>query len=260
MPDADHLLAALRGDDTHLHSLVRLGVDDLLSRRVDELVQPDWLAERVAEGLRASADDERTREWIRQHVHEARDRIEQHDGAPLKELNPDLIEPLKELLARPYSPDAKVLLALLDHAAAGTLEASIVGVLSNRADAYALERARLANVPAICLPHQNYPERADFDRALADAVSALAPDIVVMAGFMRVLGDAFLERFAGRMLNIHPSLLPRHPGLRTHDRVLEARDSEHGATVHFVTPELDGGPRIIDRSISLLNKCMCKGL
>ena len=143
------------------------------------------------------------------------------------------------------SGSGRNLQALLDHAAAGTLEASIVGVLSNRADAYALERARLANVPAMCLPHQNYPERADFDRALADAVSALAPDIVVMAGFMRVLGDAFLERFAGRMLNIHPSLLPRHPGLRTHDRVLEAGDLEHGATVHFVTPELDGGPRII---------------
>ena len=134
MPDADHLLAALRGDDTHLHSLVRLGVDDLLGRRVDELVQPDWLAERVVEGLRASADDDRTREWIRQHVHEARDRIEQHDGAPLKEVNPDLIEPLKELLARPYSPDAQVLLALLDHAAMREL---VRDVLLHTLQAYA---------------------------------------------------------------------------------------------------------------------------
>ncbi|MGV2480832.1 UNVERIFIED_CONTAM: phosphoribosylglycinamide formyltransferase, partial [Salmonella enterica subsp. enterica serovar Weltevreden] len=87
--------------------------------------------------------------------------------------------------------------------------------------------------------------REDFDAALAEAIERHAPDIVVMAGFMRVVGEAFVRRFRGRMLNIHPSLLPRHPGLRTHQAVLDAGDREHGATVHFVTEELDGGPQII---------------
>ena len=117
MPDAELLLTRLRENDSHLKALVALGVDDLLSRRVEELVQPAWLAERVAEGLRASADDARTREWIRTHIQELRDRLQAEEGAPLEKLNPELVEPLKEILARPYSPDERVLLALLDHAA-----------------------------------------------------------------------------------------------------------------------------------------------
>ena len=102
-----------------------------------------------------------------------------------------------------------------------------------------------AGVTAEVLPHVGYARREDFDAALAEAIERHAPDIVVMAGFMRVVGEAFVRRFRGRMLNIHPSLLPRHPGLRTHQAVLDAGDREHGATVHFVTEELDGGPQII---------------
>ena len=134
MPDADQLLRTLRQDDTHLRALVALGVEDLLQRRVEELVQPEWLAQRVAEGLKASADDERTREWIRERIADLRGRLEHEDGAPLQRLNPELIEPIKELLARPYSPDAKVLLALLDHAAMREL---VRDVLVHTLQAYA---------------------------------------------------------------------------------------------------------------------------
>lgn len=143
------------------------------------------------------------------------------------------------------SGSGRNLQALLDHAAAGTLGARVVGVVSNREDAYALTRAQQAGVPATVLPHRGFADRAAFDRALADTVAGYAPDLVVMAGFMRVLGPGFIERFAGRMLNIHPSLLPRHRGLHTHRRVLEDGDAEHGATVHFVSAELDGGPLVI---------------
>lgn len=142
--------------------------------------------------------------------------------------------------------------ALLDHAAAGHLAAQITAVISNKADAYGLERARLAGVPTVVIPHAGFASREAFDAALGDAIEAQRPDIVVMAGFMRIVGNAFVRRFQGRMLNIHPSLLPRHPGLKTHQKALEAGDAEHGATVHYVTEELDGGPAIIQGQFSVL--------
>lgn len=141
--------------------------------------------------------------------------------------------------------------ALLDAGADGRLGARIVSVISNRADAYGLERARQAGVPAEVLPHTGFPSREDFDAALAEAIERHQPDIVVMAGFMRVVGAAFVRRFLGRMINIHPSLLPRHPGLKTHQKVVEAGDREHGATVHYVTEELDGGPAIVQGQFSV---------
>ena len=101
------------------------------------------------------------------------------------------------------------------------------------------------------LAHGSYASREAFDAALADAIEAVQPQAVALAGFMRILTPAFIERFRGRLLNIHPSLLPRYPGLHTHRRVLEAGDREHGATVHFVTEELDGGPRIVQGSLSV---------
>ncbi|MDM4771202.1 phosphoribosylglycinamide formyltransferase [Solimonas sp. SE-A11] len=141
--------------------------------------------------------------------------------------------------------------ALLDAGTDGRLGARIVAVISNRADAYGLERARAAGVPAQVLPHADFPSREAFDAALAELIESHHPDIVVMAGFMRVVGAAFVRRFLGRMINIHPSLLPRHPGLKTHQKVVEAGDREHGATVHFVTEELDGGPAIIQGQFSV---------
>jgi len=124
--------------------------------------------------------------------------------------------------------------ALLDAIAAGDPEASIVGVFSDRPDAAALRR-----VPAALRwsrAARAYPERAGFDAELADAVAAVQPDWIVCAGYLRILGDAFVERFRGRVLNIHPSLLPAYRGLRTHARALQAGEHEHGASVHFVVP------------------------
>lgn len=127
----------------------------------------------------------------------------------------------------------------------GRIAADLAAVISNRADAAGLALARDAGVPVQVLPHVDYPDRAAFDAALASALRALEPDIVALAGFMRILTEGFVREFEGRMLNIHPSLLPRHKGLNTHAAVLRDGDAEHGATVHFVTPQLDGGPLVI---------------
>lgn len=153
------------------------------------------------------------------------------------------------------SGSGRNLQALLEHAAAGRLGASIAAVISNRAEAPALQRARAAGVPALCLPHGDYPSRQAFDAALAEVIDRFEPQLLAMAGFMRVLGRDFVERFEGRMLNIHPSLLPRHPGLDTHQKVLDAAEPEHGATVHFVTPEVDGGPPVIQGRIGVPPRC-----
>lgn len=132
--------------------------------------------------------------------------------------------------------------AILDAIAAGTLDASVVGVFSDTPEAPALQRVpealRWARTPKAC------GGRDAFDATLAEAIAAVRPDWIVCAGYMRLLGEAFVQRFAGRLLNIHPSLLPKYKGLHTHRRALEAGDAEHGASVHFVTAELDGGPVI----------------
>ncbi|HEX6992618.1 MAG TPA: phosphoribosylglycinamide formyltransferase [Gammaproteobacteria bacterium] len=135
--------------------------------------------------------------------------------------------------------------ALIDSAHDGRLKARVAAAISDRGDARGLDRARRAGVEAIHLGRRGFADRDAYERALADAIDAFAPAAVVLAGFMRVLGPGFVRRFDGRMLNIHPSLLPRHRGLDTHRRVLEAGDREHGATVHFVTDELDAGPAVI---------------
>ena len=135
--------------------------------------------------------------------------------------------------------------ALIDAARNDRLGAEIVAVVSNRAAARGLERARMAGIEALHLPAVRGQERAAYDAALETLLAPHAPDLLVLAGFMRVLGPEFVDRHAGRIFNIHPSLLPKFPGLDTHRRVLEARERWHGATVHFVTPELDAGPAII---------------
>lgn len=135
--------------------------------------------------------------------------------------------------------------ALLAAVEDGRIAADIVAVVSNRADAAGLALAREAGLPAMVIEHVDYPDRAAFDAALAALLRELHPDIVALAGFMRILTEGFVREFEGRMLNIHPSLLPRHKGLKTHEAVLRDGDAEHGATVHFVTPQLDGGPLVI---------------
>lgn len=141
--------------------------------------------------------------------------------------------------------------ALLDAIAAGTLPARVVGVFSDRPGAPALARVapalRWAQAPA------TFADRAAFEQAMAAAIDAAAPDWIVCAGYMRILGEAFVRRYAGRLVNIHPSLLPRHRGLRTHAAALAAGDAEHGASVHFVSPELDAGAVIAQAPVPVLH-------
>ncbi len=141
--------------------------------------------------------------------------------------------------------------AIID-AAQADLPVEIRAVISNRADAYGLERARLAGIPTAVVDHTAHPGRDSYDQALMDVIDGYRPALVVLAGFMRILTDNFVNHYLGRMLNIHPSLLPRYKGLHTHRRCLEAGDTEHGATVHFVTPELDGGPIILQARVPVL--------
>lgn len=141
--------------------------------------------------------------------------------------------------------------ALLDACAAGTIDARVVGVIANRADAFGLKRARGAGVDTRVIDHHDYPDRASFDADLAGAIDAFEPDLIALAGFMRILTPAFVRRYQGRLLNIHPSLLPAYPGLDTHRRALEAGDDRAGATVHFVTEQLDGGPPIARAEVAI---------
>jgi phosphoribosylglycinamide formyltransferase-1 len=134
--------------------------------------------------------------------------------------------------------------ALLDAARTGTLGAQVAVVVSNRAAARGLVRARDAGVPARHLGGKDVTREA-YDEALSALLAEYAPELLVLAGFMRILSPGFVARFEGRMLNIHPSLLPKYPGLDTHRRVLEAGERWHGATVHFVTVDLDAGPAVL---------------
>ena len=136
--------------------------------------------------------------------------------------------------------------------AAGELPARILAVLSDREDAAALAWAAKRGLATGAVPQRQYADRAAFDAALGNVIAGYAPALVVLAGFMRILSSPLVERFAGRMLNIHPSLLPKYPGLHTHRRVLEAGDAEHGASVHFVTTELDGGPVVLQARVPVL--------
>ncbi|MCK5770152.1 phosphoribosylglycinamide formyltransferase [Algiphilus sp.] len=134
---------------------------------------------------------------------------------------------------------------------AGAIDGRITRVIGNRPDAPALAFAREAGLPVQVVDDRAHADRGAFDRALRAAIADAAPDWVPLAGFMRILGDELVEAFAGRMLNIHPSLLPRHRGLHTHRAAIAAGDAEHGASVHFVTGELDGGPLIIQGRCSV---------
>ena len=139
---------------------------------------------------------------------------------------------------------------LIDAAAAGELSGEICGVFSDRRAARGLERARTAGIPAhsVIVKPTKTP---NYDRAMLNALRSVNPDLIVLAGYMRILSDACVTAFSDRTLNLHPSLLPRHKGTNTHQRALDAGDSEHGATVHFVTTELDGGPPVLQFKIRI---------
>jgi len=141
--------------------------------------------------------------------------------------------------------------ALMDACAAGRIQGELVGVLSNRPDAFALERAKASGIATQVLSNQAFNDRDSYDAALIQALETWQPDLLVMAGFMRILTPAFVQHFAGRMLNIHPSLLPKYQGVKTHARAIAAGDTVHGATVHFVTEELDGGPIVLQARVPI---------
>ena len=138
--------------------------------------------------------------------------------------------------------------AILRAASAEKWPAQIVAVISNKSTAAGLATASSAGIAARVVEHVSYPDRAQFDQALSAVIDEYSPDLVILAGFLRILTPAFVAHYHGRMVNIHPSLLPSFPGLDTHQRALEAGVKFHGATVHFVTPELDHGP-IIEQAI-----------
>ena len=142
--------------------------------------------------------------------------------------------------------------AILDAIAAGTLDAEIVGVWSDRRDAFALQRARAAGVPAHLVRPRDYGDRTGHDAALFGAIDLAEPDLIVCAGYMRLIGAAAVDARPGRMINIHPSLLPAFKGLHTHQQALDAGVTEHGASVHVVTADLDGGPVLSQARVPVL--------
>lgn len=129
--------------------------------------------------------------------------------------------------------------------------ARISAVVCNRADAFGLQRAQAAGIATVVLDHKQFEGREAFDAALVEAIDSYDPQLVVLAGFMRILTPTFVRHYAGRLLNIHPSLLPKYKGLHTHQRALEAGDSEHGCSVHFVSEELDGGPLVVQAVVAV---------
>lgn len=141
--------------------------------------------------------------------------------------------------------------ALIDACQAGRIQGELVGVVSNRADAFGLERAKAAGIATQVLSNQAFADRESYDAALIQALESWNPDLLVMAGFMRILTPGFVQHFAGRMLNIHPSLLPKYQGVKTHARAIAAGDTVHGASVHFVTEELDGGPVVLQARVPI---------
>lgn len=142
--------------------------------------------------------------------------------------------------------------AFIDAVTAGELDLKLSVVLSNRATAGGLARAEKAGIPTACVDHRAYPDREAFDAALIETLAPYAVDIVILAGFMRILTPVFIEQFAGKIFNIHPSLLPKYRGLNTHERAIDAGERWHGSTVHFATEQLDGGPRVLQGRVPVL--------
>lgn len=143
--------------------------------------------------------------------------------------------------------------AIIDACEQKKVNGTIRAVFSNKADAFGLERARDAGIPSHVLAASQFASREAFDRELMHEIDAYAPDVVVLAGYMRILSADFVGHYQGKLLNIHPSLLPKYPGLHTHRQALENGDAEHGTSVHFVTEELDGGPVILQAKVPVFD-------
>ena len=139
--------------------------------------------------------------------------------------------------------------AIIDACKQDNYGGEIVAVVSNKTDAYGLTRAQDANIATSVLSHKDFDSRESYDSALVAEINNYQPDLIVLAGFMRILTATFVQKFQGRLINIHPSLLPKYQGLHTHQRAIDAGDIEHGVSVHFVTEELDGGPVILQAKV-----------
>lgn len=141
--------------------------------------------------------------------------------------------------------------AIIDKCKTDKIDATICAVISNKSKAFGLERAENAGITTAIVDHKAYQNREDFDDALKETIDQFEPELVVLAGFMRILTAGFIRHYLGRIINIHPSLLPKYPGLNTHQRAIDADDKTHGTTVHFATEELDGGPPILQASVNI---------
>lgn len=164
--------------------------------------------------------------------------------------SPDSRPPIRVVVL--ISGSGSNLQAIINAAETGAINIELSAVISNRSGVKGLERAENHGIPTRVLDHREYDSRESFDLALQALIDQFEPDLVVLAGFMRILTPTFTGHYLGRMLNIHPSLLPKYQGLHTHQRALDAGDSEHGVTVHFVTAELDGGPAVIQARVPVL--------
>ena len=142
--------------------------------------------------------------------------------------------------------------SLIDASGCGEIALRIAAVISNKPAAKGLERARKANIPVECIENGNFPDRQSFDQALTEIIDQYSPALLILAGFMRILTAKFVTHYDGRILNIHPSLLPAYTGLHTHQRAIDNKEKWHGCTVHFVTEQLDGGPPIIQGRVPVL--------
>jgi phosphoribosylglycinamide formyltransferase-1 len=143
--------------------------------------------------------------------------------------------------------------AIIDAIENKALDAEIKAVISNKRSAFGIERARQANIDTHVIDHTQYPDRQSFDQAMIDIIDPLQPDLVILAGFMRILSDMFIDHYWHRLINIHPSLLPKYKGLNTHQLAIDNKDKIHGASVHYVSHELDSGPIVIQAEVPVLD-------
>ena len=144
------------------------------------------------------------------------------------------------------------MISIVDAIESGSLKAKVAAIISNRPDAAGLKFAQKAHIPTVVINHKDFESRELFDQALAKEIDQYSPSLVVLAGFMRILTTEFVEHFAGKLINIHPALLPKFKGLNTHQRAIDAGEKEHGASVHIVTPELDDGPVVMQARVPVL--------
>ena len=164
-------------------------------------------------------------------------------------MNPDSVSPIRLVVL--ISGNGSNLQAIIDNIAHKGLPAQIVAVISNKADAFGLERAKKAGIEQRVLSAKEFSGREQYDRALKDLIDEYQPDLIILAGFMRILSNEFVHHYLNKMMNIHPSLLPKYKGLNTHQRAIDAGDKKHGCSVHFVTPELDDGPVILQATVEI---------